>query len=280
MEAGDSPFFDFCPNNDFDNDIPGTVNPTLANFRITVVSTPVSGETNSVVSGQSAQVKVEALDEAGNVFTAYRGTIRFSSTDTGATLPADYTYTASDAGSHTFNVTLKTVSGTSPTRGLNVQDLGTSIIRTKFIHVWFRVSMGIEFHQNCDGFTQGSYALQTACNPNGLPQNSNFISLPDNGAVPCGVSIRVKNQSGGSAVQTTHLERGPGPLGRHYWNDGNVPTNLSSGCASDGLAIQLGQTFVNGGQPGPNRFGCPSPIPNNPPGSAFGQADIFWRFGQ
>lgn len=83
----------------------------------------------------------------------------------------------------------------------------------------------------------------------------------------------------GTLVQTSLKERGPAPLGRFYWNDGNVPTGLNSGDASDGLAIQLGQTFVNSGQPGANRFGCPNPIPGNPPGSAFGQANIFWRFG-
>ena len=36
------------------------------------------------------------------------GTIHFSSTDPQATLPADYTFTAGDAGVHVFSSTLKT----------------------------------------------------------------------------------------------------------------------------------------------------------------------------
>jgi hypothetical protein len=43
-----------------------------------------------------------ALDPYGNVATAYAGTVHFSSTDSHPLLPADYTFTASEAGSHTF----------------------------------------------------------------------------------------------------------------------------------------------------------------------------------
>src|SRR5262249_14007334 len=40
--------------------------------------------------------------------SGYLGTVHFSSTDTAAALPADYTFLAGDAGKHTFSVTLKT----------------------------------------------------------------------------------------------------------------------------------------------------------------------------
>ncbi len=53
-----------------------------------------------------------AQDENG-VDTTYRGTVHFTSTDQNATLPADYTFTAGDNGSHTFTgaqgVTFRTV---------------------------------------------------------------------------------------------------------------------------------------------------------------------------
>ena len=276
-------FYDCC-NCKYDNSPVGATPlnvKALDHFNISVNSTPVSGETNSVVSGQSAQVKVEAIDNFGAVFTAYRGTAHFSSGDTVAALPANYTYTSPDNGAHTFTVTLKTVSLTSATRDLSVEDTVKGKKTTQDIRVWFRVSMAIQFRINCDGDTQGSYIDGTACLPPNGPENQVFIGLPDDGSrVPCSTNIRVRNQSDGRLVQTSLKERGPGPLGRFYWNDGNVPTGLNSGDASDGLAIQLGQTFVNGGSPGANRFGCPNPIPNNPPQSAFGQANIFWRFGQ
>jgi hypothetical protein len=52
---------------------------------------------------------VTALDAYGNRATAYRGTIHFTSTDAAAALPADYAFTSTDAGKHTFTVTLNTV---------------------------------------------------------------------------------------------------------------------------------------------------------------------------
>ena len=44
----------------------------------------------------------------GNVATNYTGTVVFSSSDVLAGLPASYTFTAADAGSHAFAATLKT----------------------------------------------------------------------------------------------------------------------------------------------------------------------------
>jgi hypothetical protein len=53
---------------------------------------------------------VAVLDDYGHVATGYTGTVHFTSSDPGAALPADYTFTAADAGSHTFSgVTLVTV---------------------------------------------------------------------------------------------------------------------------------------------------------------------------
>jgi hypothetical protein len=53
-------------------------------------------------------VTVTALDAFGNTATGYTGTVAFSSTDPLATLPANFTFTAADAGIHTFNVGLHT----------------------------------------------------------------------------------------------------------------------------------------------------------------------------
>ena len=47
---------------------------------------------------------VEAVDASNNVVSGYRGTLHFSTTDSGALalLPADYTFTAADNGIHVF----------------------------------------------------------------------------------------------------------------------------------------------------------------------------------
>jgi hypothetical protein len=63
-------------------------------------------------------VVVLALDQYGNVATSYTGTVHFASSDPQAALPADYTFTAADAGRHTFTATLNTVG----TQTLSVAD--------------------------------------------------------------------------------------------------------------------------------------------------------------
>jgi hypothetical protein len=54
-------------------------------------------------AGVPFSVTVTALDANNNVVTGYTGTVHFTSADPyGATLPADYTFTAADHGVHTF----------------------------------------------------------------------------------------------------------------------------------------------------------------------------------
>ena len=67
-----------------------------------------------VTAGSPQQVTVTAEDAGGNVVTGYTGTVHFTSTDPKATVPASYTFTSQDAGSHTFaagELVLKTASG-------------------------------------------------------------------------------------------------------------------------------------------------------------------------
>ena len=70
----------------------------------------VSGLTTPRTAGSTGSIRVTAVDAYGNTVTGYVGTIHFTSTDTAASLPANYKFTAGDAGSHVFaaNVILKT----------------------------------------------------------------------------------------------------------------------------------------------------------------------------
>jgi hypothetical protein len=63
---------------------------------------------SSVASGTAFSITVTAVDAYGNVATGYTGTVHFSSSDRSANLPANYTFTAADSGTHTFSVKLKT----------------------------------------------------------------------------------------------------------------------------------------------------------------------------
>jgi hypothetical protein len=78
------------------------VNPAAASTLV------VSGFPQTIVHGTAAAFTVTAQDAFGNIATGYRGTVHFTSSDGAATLPANYTFTASNAGVQTFSATLKT----------------------------------------------------------------------------------------------------------------------------------------------------------------------------
>jgi hypothetical protein len=71
--------------------------------RLTVVASPTS-----TTAGNAISLTVTAVDQFGAPYTAYTGTVHFTSTDAQAVLPANYTFVAGDNATHTFNVTLKT----------------------------------------------------------------------------------------------------------------------------------------------------------------------------
>lgn len=270
-----------CPYQ-YQEHAPATINVSPTGFTIAVTSTPIQGETNSVVSGQSAQVRVTVLGLNGATATSYTGSVHFSSTDTGATLPADYTYTSSDAGVHTFNVTLKTVSGTSATRDLTVKDNASGVSSTQNINLWFQVTMDVERWQNC-GFAgctynssgcaipNGSYncTVASGCGPGCTSTNKNqpqgyasqtaFVALPYAGLCPTGVNVKAQVSGVWSATTGTSVgDIGPGSTTNNYWNTGAAPPTIA-GCLSDKLATNLG--VPNGCNPG-----------------AYGQAAVLWRF--
>lgn len=81
-------------------------------FKLTVVS-------KFATAGTAFDVTVAALDRFNMPDATYRGTVHFSTNALLADLPADYTFTAADAGQHTFSVSLNTAG----TKRLVVNDL-------------------------------------------------------------------------------------------------------------------------------------------------------------
>src|SRR5947207_9674491 len=71
---------------------------------------------SSATAGSSFSITVTAQDANNNTLTSYFGTIHFTSTDAAAVLPSNYTFTAADAGVHTFTgVILKSAGSQSVT---------------------------------------------------------------------------------------------------------------------------------------------------------------------
>ncbi len=84
---------------------------TTSGFNVTAAaaaSLAFSGFPATATAGTAFNFTVTALDTYNNVATGYRGTIHFTSSDAGATLPADYAFAAGDAGIRSFPATLTT----------------------------------------------------------------------------------------------------------------------------------------------------------------------------
>ncbi|HVX13047.1 MAG TPA: VCBS repeat-containing protein [Pirellulales bacterium] len=84
----------------------------------------VSGFPSSTTAGTQGSITVTVLNADGTVDTGYTGTVRFSSSDGQAALPANYTFTAADAGKHTFGATLKSAG----TQSITATDTSTGTL--------------------------------------------------------------------------------------------------------------------------------------------------------
>lgn len=92
-----------------------SVNPvSTINFIVTYSPTTVAGNAHTLT--------VTVKNSSGMQLSNYRGTIHFVSNDPQAVLPADYTFTAADAGRHSFLATLKTAG----TRSISAIDTANS----------------------------------------------------------------------------------------------------------------------------------------------------------
>ena len=68
----------------------------------------IGGYPSPDAAGTAGSFTVTARNGDGTTDTAYTGTVHFTSSDGQAVVPADYAFTAADAGVHTFSATLKT----------------------------------------------------------------------------------------------------------------------------------------------------------------------------
>jgi uncharacterized repeat protein (TIGR03803 family) len=78
-------------------------------------SLPFSNVPASTTGGSVFSITLTATDAYGNTVTGYTGTVSFTSSDLKAVVPGPYAYSGTDAGTHSFSVTLKTAGGQSVT---------------------------------------------------------------------------------------------------------------------------------------------------------------------
>jgi hypothetical protein len=85
----------------------------------------MTGLTSGAPTGAAQSPVVTVTDgcgpsgSAGNVVTAYRGTVSFTAQDATADLPTNYTFTAADNGLHTFSGLHKTIEIWTPSTACN-----------------------------------------------------------------------------------------------------------------------------------------------------------------
>jgi hypothetical protein len=84
------------------------------------LSAPISG-----IVGKPFDITVTALDSNGSIAAGYKGRVHFTSSDSQAILPSDYTFAGNDNGMHTFSTVLKTVGDQS----IGVADISNSLVK-------------------------------------------------------------------------------------------------------------------------------------------------------
>ncbi len=118
----------------------------------------------SVAVGTPLPITFVAEDRGGNVTAGYSGTVQLASTDPAASLsPINYTFTTSDAGSHTFNVTFNTAG----TQTLKLADSANGISQTVQVSVTAAVN---------------PLPILTGVTPNSTPAGSSNVPITVTGS--------------------------------------------------------------------------------------------------
>jgi lysophospholipase L1-like esterase len=116
--------------------IKGTLNVTVRPASAAIMTLTVP---STVTALQPFNVTVTLKDRFGNVATGYTGKVTFTSSDLLATLPADYTFTAADAGTRQFSVTL----ATPPSQTISVHDVANSSLGTTSRPITVSLGVGL-----------------------------------------------------------------------------------------------------------------------------------------
>jgi N-acetylneuraminic acid mutarotase len=88
----------------------------------------LSGPYPTVAANTAFSITVTAVDANGNVATGYTGTVHFTDLASGSTLPADYTFSASESGVHTFTGLKCKKKGPASSHTITVVDTANSSI--------------------------------------------------------------------------------------------------------------------------------------------------------
>ena len=104
----------------------------------------ISNYPTAVQAGAATSFIVTLHDIYNNVATGYSGTVQFTSTDPGASLPLSYSFNSADAGIHTFTATMESSSAqTISTSDMNTSSLtGSASTTVNSLVKWDTTTLG------------------------------------------------------------------------------------------------------------------------------------------
>jgi DNA/RNA endonuclease G (NUC1) len=221
-----------------------TANATSAAAILTVTPAPathfgLSGFPASTAPGTAQTFTVTALDASNGGVTGYRGTIHFTSSDPAATLPADYTFTATDAGVHSFSARLNTAGAQS----ITATDTSSSITGSQSDIVVAAVAPTIQ--------TQPQ--TQTVLPPDSVAFH---VTATANG----GGTLTYAWKKNGTAIPGATTSSYTVPSTEFATNTDAYTVTVSEGSASTDSNTVYALAFV----PSPTYAGDPVPIPSRP----------------
>lgn len=128
----------------------------------------------------------------------YRGTVHFTSSDAGAVLPADYTFTATDAGVHTFPFTLS-VLGNQTITVTDTRSSGFTGTTTVNVNTVPDLALAMQHAGNFGRTETGVYTI-TASNVGGGP-TSGTVTVVD--TLPIGMTVAAMSGTGWTCTLAT-----------------------------------------------------------------------------
>ena len=194
----------------------------------------------SVTAGSPFSVTVSAEDQFNNLSTTYRGTVHFTTTDAGSgvVLPADYTFTSGDNGTHTFTNLVTLI--TAGPQTVTVTDTTTSSVTGTAAITVTAATPTIATAQQPATATAGSSVADKAKVTGGdNPMGTVTFSLYNN---PNGTGTPLFTDteplSGGAATSAGYTATAPGT---EYWvttyNGDSNNSTVTSGPADEPVVI-------------------------------------------
>lgn len=187
----------------------------------------VSGINDPMEAGDSSNVTVTVYDAYDKIYTDYRGTINFSSSDAGATLPRNHQFTDTDAGVHTFaSVGDRVRLITAGEQTVSVKDVANISVTGKQTDITVNPGLLKKFMITkfpataTAGVPTSPYTITSMDEFN----NSKTIIAGDNGAVTLVTSSGSANHEfrtmiGGPAVTSVTISVGSSTVNFYYYDD-------------------------------------------------------------